>query len=352
MFADSWDEHHARAPLEIIPLPHAYCYSDSTASHRLPVSLDRPFIVSDELIHPRRRIDKQQRDRPKHLIQPAGHASTGYETDRCFSEHSPTPGDSSTHKEETGAIPHDALIHVLAELKPLLRTARSADERAEQLLIFVDHLNALIDNHPSKFTAVSQNDFFSHLCNPFIDLLGQWRRRLPLSDRQSFTFHKITKLILKLVHAVSDIHQLPRWLSDAKLLDTVAECLADIASTDKLLHRTSNRDLKCFSRLIDAYIQYQQRLDGDAHSETLGKLLDPFLLCLTSKHFAHLFTSLQPDQSTMTAAHKLLLLKCPAFLTSYNGTASSFSSSIMSSQMRPSYLSLQDLASSRACPAC
>ena len=276
--------------------------------------------------------------------------------DPPFNPNFKTPRYDAMMNKDPKTISDLELIDILDDHTTELKRLNEIEQQ-QQLPFLMETISVLLHVQKTILASVSQNDFFSLLRNPFIDLLSQWRRQSSLSDRQASILRKMAKLIMKLVHAVSDIHQLPRWLSDATLLDTVAECLTDIASTDKLLHLTSNRDLRYFSRLIDAYIYYQQRLDdeGDSpSSETLATLLEPIRLCLTSKHFAHLFASLQPDQSTMTAAHKLLLLKCPAFLTSYNGTAPSSSSSIISCRIFLCFhaFSSQDLVSSRACPAC
>ena len=276
--------------------------------------------------------------------------------DPSFNPNFKTPRYDAMMSKDPKTISDLELIDILDDHTTELKRLNEIEQQ-QQLPFLMETISVLLHVQKKILASVSQNDFFSLLRNPFIDLLGQWRRQSSLSDRQASILRKMAKLIKKLVRAAPDIHQLPRWLSDATLLDTVAECLADIASTDKLLHQTSNRDLRYFSRLIDAYIHYQQRLDdeGDSpSSETLATLLEPIRLCLTCKHFVHLFASLQPDQSTMTAAHKLLLLKCPAFLTSYNGTASS--PPLLSCLLRSSFatftVSLQDLVSSRACPAC
>jgi hypothetical protein len=131
----------------------------------------------------------------------------------------------------------------------------------------------------------------------------------------------MAKLIRRLVKATDDVKLLPLWLTDSTLLEAISNCLTNIATSESLLQNNNKKQFKYFTRLIDAYILYQQQLNDQnyANKDLLVQLLDPILQCLTSPQFIQTFTNLSIDAKSMTTIEKVFLVKCPAFLTSYNG---------------------------------
>jgi hypothetical protein len=185
----------------------------------------------------------------------------------------------------------------------------------------IDTITLLTRVQKSILITSTQDEFFSLLQTPFVDILSRLRRLSSITDIESSMFRKMTKLIKRLIRAADDIKQLPSWLLDATLLETIGNCLTDIATSGKFLDERNKRELKYLTRLINAYTDYQERLNNETNSnkDTFGQLIDPILQCLTSNHFIDTFARIQIDKKSMTHIEKFFLVKCPAFLISYTG---------------------------------
>ena len=230
----------------------------------------------------------------------------------------------STIYSKAKFIKRDELSDLLNQLTLKLSNASENDlpEEKQQLPFLVDILEALFHVPSSTLSAVSQNDFFTLLRLPLIDFLQHWSRGGALSEVHLTIFHHITKLIELLIDNIGEDARLPLWLSDLTLLQTIAQCLVNIASSDTLLLPHNKHHFKYFTRLIDAYIDYQQRLiqPSSSDQDKLMPLIDPILRCLTSNHYIDTLNDMPVDQSSMSTKQKFFLVKCPTFLTSYTGS--------------------------------
>ena len=115
-------------------------------------------------------------------------------------------------------------------------------------------------------------------------------------------FRMMSKLIRRLVKATDDVKFLPLWLTDSTLLEAISDCLINTATTESLLQRNNKAEFKYFTRLIDAYILYQQQLNDQNYpnKDLLVQLLDPISQCLTSSQFIQTFAHLPTDIKSMT----------------------------------------------------
>ena len=239
-----------------------------------------------------------------------------------------TPLDDTLPRSGMAAIDKDPKFISTTELTAVLdvhtREVKRLHERdnQKQMPLLLDTMSILIHVRKSTLLSVSQNDFFTLLRNPFMDVLQQWSNSKLLSDAQAVMFHHVIKLIRYFIYTTDDISRLPLWLSDLTLLQTIAQCLVNIASSDTLLLPHNKHHFKYFTRLIDAYIDYQQRLiqPSSSDQDKLMPLIDPILRCLTSNHYIDTLNDMPVDQSSMSTKQKFFLVKCPTFLTSYTGS--------------------------------
>jgi hypothetical protein len=229
------------------------------------------------------------------------------------------PHHSALNKDPK-TISNSELLYLLDDRTNELKQLYDKDQQ-QQLSIIIDLITILIRVHRSALVAAAQNDFFPFLRTPLTDIIHRWQQFSFLVDNESFMFCTTAKLIHRLIKAVDDVKLIPIWLSDSTLLETISNCLTDIATSGKFFDERNKYHFKYFSRLIDAYTLYQQHFNDQnlPNKDTLVQLLDPILHCLTSSRFITTFTNLQIDSTSMTTIQKFFLLICPAFLTSYNG---------------------------------
>ena len=221
------------------------------------------------------------------------------------------------------ALSNPELIDLLDKHTTVLKRLHEKDQQ-KQLPILIEVVTILNRLPRSTLISIVENDFFSLFRLPLISLLNQWcHQSTSLTEDEVYMFRTITKLIRRLIKAADDIKLIPSWLSDSSLLEAIAECLSDIGTTSELLDQNNKALFRYFTRLIDAYILYQQRLNDQnhPHKDLLTLLLQPIIECLSSSHFIHSLTDISQDTtSSMTTIQKFFLRKCPAFLTAYNGT--------------------------------
>jgi hypothetical protein len=217
-------------------------------------------------------------------------------------------------------ISNPELINLLDKHTNVLKQLHTKD-RQQQLPIFIDIINILIRVPKSILLSTLQNEFFSLLQSPLTDILHQWCHLSPLSNGEFYMFRMMAKLIKHLVKATNAVELLPLWLTDSTLLEAISNCLTNIATSGNFLQNNNKKQFKYFTRLIDSYILYQQQLNdqNQPNKDLLVQLLDPILHCLTSSQFIQTFANLPTDIRSMTTDEKFFLVKCPAFLTSYNG---------------------------------
>ncbi|CAF4902251.1 unnamed protein product [Rotaria sp. Silwood1] len=250
---------------------------------------------------------------------------------------------SSIINKDPKTISNAELKNLLDQHPKELKKMRRKNPQ-QQLLILIDFISTLCRVPKSTLLSVAQNKFFTLLQMPFTDLLQRWRRSSSLTENEIYMFRSIVKLIKRFIKATDANEVLPSWLLDSMFLNIIADCLTNIATSEKFLYDTNNRLLKYFTRLIETYIFYQEYFDDESHSnqDTFVLLLDPILQCLTSSHYINAFTNISEDKKSMTTIEKLLLLKCPSFLISYNGSRLEQTMENLLSTMLPQYVTLLD----------
>ena len=222
--------------------------------------------------------------------------------------------------EDPRTLSDSELINLLDKHTDVLKQLHAKDQQ-KQLPIFLDVIGILIRIPKSTLISNVHNEFFALLRSPLTDILQEWSQLSSLSDDEYFMFRAMTKLIRRLIKAADDVKLLPLWLTDSTLLEAIFSCLSNIATSGSLLQLDHKSQFKYFTRLIDAYILYQEQLNdqNSPNKDLLVQLLEPILQCLTSPQFTQTFAHLPTDIRSMTAIEKFFLVKCPAFFTSYNG---------------------------------
>ncbi|CAF2606175.1 unnamed protein product [Rotaria sp. Silwood2] len=245
-------------------------------------------------------------------------------------------------RDQSDIISEEELTDLLNQLTLVLKNFHNNDQ--QQWSNLVEILDALICVPSLILASVSWNNFFSVLQILFIDILRRWRYLSYLPDHEAFTFRSMTKLISIIINNVHSIDQLPSWLSDATLCETITNCLTDIAISGKFLDDKNNHQLKTFTHLIQAYTDYQQCLNDKNHSnkDIFVLLIDPIIHCLASSHYINTFSNMSQKEKSMTTIEELFLLKCPSFLTSYNGSRLEQTMENLLSVMLPQYVTLLD----------
>ncbi|CAF0829826.1 unnamed protein product [Rotaria sp. Silwood1] len=244
-------------------------------------------------------------------------------------------------RDQSDIISDEELTDLLTKLTLALKNSYNNDQ--QQWFNFVEILDALICVRPSILASVSQNKFFSVLQVSFIDILRRWCHLSSLPDLESFMFRSTTKIISIVINNIQNINYLPSWISDFTLLETIANCLIDIAISAKFLDDKNTRQLKIFTYLIQAYTDYQHLNDKNHSNKDMFLLLiDPIVQCLASSHYLTTFTTMSQEEKSMTTIEEFFLLKCPSFLTSYNGSRLEQIIENLLSVMLPQYITLLD----------
>jgi hypothetical protein len=184
-----------------------------------------------------------------------------------------------------------------------------------------DILGALIHVRQSTLPSIAEHNFFMLLRVPFLQILRQWNSDTYLNEDEVLMFRNITKLVKKLVQEIPHPDNYPSWLTGPVLLDTIAACFTDISKSGKFFDKKNSREAKCFLRLLGTYDIYQKDLmdEKDSNQDKLVQLLDPVIHCLTSQFYLDSFNNIQLSTKSMSKKDKFFLIKCPAFLTTYNG---------------------------------
>lgn len=166
-------------------------------------------------------------------------------------------------------------------------------------------------------TTISSHYFFLLTRNTIRDLLHNFDQFKRLNEQEFYVIRNAVSLIYHLVQDVPDVSKVLHWIADATFLDALADCLSRMG---KLSKKDRNRPvIKHISRLLNTFAIIQERLPIDQHRTLFVRLLQPTVDCLTSTKYLELFQNFQSDSKFLTETQKLYLLKCPFFLTTYNG---------------------------------
>ncbi|CAM4836539.1 unnamed protein product [Rotaria magnacalcarata] len=235
-----------------------------------------------------------------------------------------------------------------SELKKLLNSVvhefNQVDDKykEESLPIIANCIIKIGGVQEATLLSVLQHPFVSSLQAPFIDLLHRWRNSSSISDGKAVVFRAVVKLIEKLVKSTGDTKVLPSWLFDSTFLSAIADCLTDIATSRKYFDEQHRLLLKRFTGLIGVYTDCQLRWNDNNNNDKdkLVILLGPIIQCLTSSHYAHIFTNTAQKKTKMTIIENFYLLRCPSFLISYNGSRLEETMKDLLTAMLPKYITI------------
>jgi hypothetical protein len=172
-------------------------------------------------------------------------------------------------------------------------------------------------NSPPILSEITSHYFFIIIRNTIQNLLQQLSVSKKLNEQDIYTLRNCTIFIHHLVKQIKDVSKILHWITDGTFLDTLANCLNHI---DKISKKNQNqRIIKQIARLLDLFCNIQERLPLDFHQKFFVALLQPTLHCLTSSNYVKLFKSFNSNVDKFTEKQKLYLIKCPYFLTTYNG---------------------------------
>ncbi len=221
-------------------------------------------------------------------------------------------------RKKAAVISDSELTHLLNEL---MNEFENFHDHTTKITNFREIIDALSRIPRSTLPLIGQHKFFTLLHLPFIQILQQWDNGTPLTEDESVMFKNMIKLSKPLLSEITDPNLYPPWLSDPVLLDAIAACFTDILKFTRFFDKTSEREPKSFLYLLEAYDDYQKDLNNDktANPDKLVQLLPPIIKCLTSQFYIDSFNSIESSKGSMSKKDKFFLIKCPTFLTNYNG---------------------------------
>lgn len=208
---------------------------------------------------------------------------------------------------ELSAILND-LVRELNSIKPSIRT-------------YLNSLNEIVitlnGNFPPKLLEISSHYFCVLVRNAARNLLYQLHTTNRLNHQEIYILRNCTIFMHEIVEKIEDVSKILHWITDGTFLDGLAKCLNNL---NKISKANENQHLiKQISRLLNIFCHIQERLPIALHQTLFVRLLQPTIKCLTSLEYVKLFRDLKPNAKSLTEQQKLYLIKCPHFLTSYNG---------------------------------
>jgi hypothetical protein len=189
------------------------------------------------------------------------------------------------------------------------------------LQTYLNSLNKIVttlnSNLPPILLEISSHYFFIIIRNTIRDLLQQLCVSKKLNEQETYILRNCVLLIHHIVLKINDVSRILHWITDATFLDALANCLNRI---DKISKKTQNqRVIKQITRLLGVFCNIQERLPLDFHQTLFVRLLQPTINCLTSSTYMKIFQNFKSNADSFTENQKLFLIKCPYFLTTYNG---------------------------------
>jgi len=190
-----------------------------------------------------------------------------------------------------------------------------------RLRTYLHSLNEIIkslnSNFPPALFKLTSHYFFTFVRDRIRNLLEQLCTYNRLNDQELYTLRNCTVLIHDFIKEIEDVSKVLHWITNATFLEALANCLNQ---TNKISQRQENKNvIKQIARLLSIFCKIQERLPIDLHQHLFTPLLQPTINCLTATNYVKLFQHLKPDAVRFTEIQKLFLVRCPHFLTSYNG---------------------------------
>ncbi|CAF3589496.1 unnamed protein product [Rotaria sordida] len=231
---------------------------------------------------------------------------------------------------ELSAILNDCVYEAYSNKFPLKSYLNSLNE-------IVKTLNS---HFPSALLETSSHYFFTLVRNTIRLLLRELYTSYELNNEEIYILRNCTVLIHQVVKKIDDVSKILHWITDESFLDALANCLIHI---NKISKATENQHImKQITRLLNILCNIQQRLPINLHQQSFVQLLQPIINCLTSSNYIKLFSNLKANAISLTESQKLFLIKCPYFLTTYNGPEIERAIEHVLEIMLPRYVSILD----------
>ncbi|CAF0834713.1 unnamed protein product [Adineta steineri] len=226
-----------------------------------------------------------------------------------------------------------------AILDDLVRELNSSPLR---LTTYLNSLNesvkTLNSTFPPALLKISSHYFFTLVRNRIRNLLEQLCTSSRLNEQEIYVLRNCAILLHDLTEQVDDVAKILHWVTDSTFLDSLGNCLNYINKTFK--SNPHRNILKQIIRLISLFCNIQERLPIPLHQALFERLLQPTINCLTSPHYVKLFQNLKATTNRLTEEQKLYLIRCPHFLTSYNGPYIEKAIEQILEKMLPRYVSI------------
>ncbi|CAF2346324.1 unnamed protein product [Rotaria sp. Silwood2] len=232
--------------------------------------------------------------------------------------------------KELSAIFNDCVHEAYSNKFPLQTYLNSLNE-------IVTTLNS---NFPPVLIEISSHSFFTLVCNTIRLLLRELYTTNELNNQEIYILRNCTVLIHNVVKQINDVSKILQWITEETFLGALANCLIHI---NKISKATENQHIiKQITRLFNVLCNIQQRLPINLHQHLFVRLLQATIACLTSSNYVKLFSNLQANAISFTEIQKLFLIKCPYFLTAYNGPSIEKAVENLLEIMLPRYVSILD----------
>ena len=205
-----------------------------------------------------------------------------------------------------------------AILNDLVRELNSTKVRPSAYFNSLNEIVQVLNStSPPVLVLISSHYFFVLVRNSIRDLLDKLSSKRHLDPMEIYLLRNCITLLEHFVEKVTDISKLLHWIMDISFVESFANCLNQIQVISKA--DENKRYLKQLARLLSMFADIQERLPADLHQSLFTRLLEPTINCLTSPTYQRLFRDLKASATSLTSKEKFFLVKCPYFLTSYNG---------------------------------
>ncbi|CAF1992875.1 unnamed protein product [Rotaria magnacalcarata] len=259
-------------------------------------------------------------------------------------ERNPTPlplliaAHCSTIRRKTARIDKSELSAILNDLVRELHISRLP------LKSYLNCLNEIVktlnSHFPSILLELASHYFFILIRNTIRNVLQQLHSSNEFNSQEVYLLRNCTLLLHRVVKEIDNVSKVVHCFSDTAFLDAVANCLNHINKISKA--NESRLFIKQITRLLGIISNVQERLPMQLHNNLFAQLLEPTINCLTSSNYLKLFLNLKVNEDSCSEKQKFYLIKCPYFLTTYNGPHIEKAIEHILEVMLPRYVSILD----------
>ena len=196
------------------------------------------------------------------------------------------------------------------------------DTKQMRTNLFVDSMNQIIESvnstSPRVLKTLAPHDFLLLIRTSMHKFLQQILRPDDHFHEQELLLFRNNVLFLeKLLEKTTKLSEHVPWLTDSSFVETFGQCLHEVKWLIKV--DPSERLLKQITRLLKIFSDLQERVVIDSSKNMFSPLYDAVVECLKSKSYWKTFRSMQSTTNSSTNQEKFFLVRCPHFLTSYQG---------------------------------